>query len=342
MPLARLINGYRVGTRVLRTALATACLIACLVAAQACAGEAGTKPQPEPAGSPSWTRVVEHAAFSPRDTAEGVVFQGKLWLSNGYLDGGKLVRDLWSSGDGATWNLVSDNTPYDGYSEMVVFDGKIWAVKSSVWNSSDGKNWNQVSPETPFGTRGYGELVVFRNRMWQLGSGGDAWNTADGVKWQCAIADAPFGPRFGSAVAVYGERLWLLGGATTEASAPPEKHYPKYTTHNDVWCSSDGVQWTRVIEHAPWAERMWFVSQVYAGKLWIIGGFSNRKSVNFAEVWYTEDGKTWHEYRSAAMFSPRHEVTPYVFNGSLWVVDGNMWPLMNDVWRLTLPEGKEP
>ena len=42
------------------------------------------------------------------------------------------------------------------------------------------------------------------------------------------------------------------------------------------------------------------------------------------------------------MFSPRHEVTSYVFGGSLWVVDGNMWPLMNDVWRLTLPEAKGP
>jgi len=63
-----------------------------------------------------------------------------------------------------------------------------------------------------------------------------------------------------------------------------------------------------------------FVAKVYAGKLWIIGGFSNRRSVNFAEVWFTDDGKNWQEYKSDMMFSPRHEVTPYVFNGSLWVV----------------------
>jgi hypothetical protein len=46
----------------------------------------------------------------------------------------------------------------------------------------------------------------------------------------------------------------------------------------------------------------------------------------------------WQEYRSDPMFSPRHEVSPYVYKGSLWVVAGNSWPLMNDVWRLTLPE----
>lgn len=68
------------------------------------------------------------------------------------------------------------------------------------------------------------------------------------------------------------------------------------------------------------------------------GGFSNRESINFAEAWYTEDGMTWQECTSDPIFSPRHEVTPYVFDGSLWVVAGNSWPLMNDVWRLTLSE----
>jgi hypothetical protein len=318
--------------------IAAGCLIGVLVTMPVGVGQFGS--QAEAGKSPSWVRVVEKAAFSPRDTAEDVVFDGRMWISNGYVAGGKLVRDLWSSRDGVTWELVTDNTPYDGYSEMVVYQGKIWAVKASVWNSSDGRNWQQVSPKTPFGARGYGELVVHRDRMWQLGSGSDVWNTADGVQWECVNANAGFGPRYGSAVATYKDKLWLMGGATSRASDPPEKHYPKYTTYNDVWCSADGVNWTRVLEHAPWKERMWFVSKVYAGKLRIIGGFSNRQSINFAEAWYTDDGVTWQEHKSDPMFSPRHEVTPYVFDGSLWVVGGNMWPLMNDVWRLTLPEGK--
>jgi hypothetical protein len=337
----QLISECLVGSRLRRHAVAKAFLVGALLATQVGVAQVGLQPQAEVPKLPSWARVTEKTAFSPRDTAEDVVFGGKMWLSNGYVAGGKLVRDLWSSSDGAAWELVSDDTPYDGYSEMVVYEGKIWAVKGSVWNSSDGVHWNQVSQKTPFGARGYGELAVFRGRMWQLGSGNDLWSTADGVEWECARANAPFGPRYGSAATVFGDMLWLMGGATTEASDPPEKHYPKYTTHNDVWCSSDGAKWTQVLEHAPWAERMWFVAKVYAGKLWISGGFSNRKSVNFAEVWWTEDGKNWQEYKSALLFSPRHEVTPYVFNGSLWVVGGNMWPLMNDVWRLSLPEGKE-
>jgi hypothetical protein len=129
-------------------------------------------------------------------------------------------------------------------------------------------------------------------------------------------------------------KLWLMGGASEKTSDPPEKHYPKFTTYNDVWCSSDGANWTRVLEHAPWEERMWFVSKVYAKRMWIIGGFSNRKSVNFAESWYTEDGATWRRLESDPHWSARHEPTCYVFDKSLWVVAGNSWPLMNDVWRI--------
>ena len=290
--------------------------------------------------TPSWVCVTEEAGFCPRDTAEPVVFQDMMWLSNGYCHGGELVRDLWRSPDGRRWTRVSKSTPYDGYSEMVAFGDGIWAVKDSVWRSADGLTWIQICAHTPFGARGYGELVVFRDRMWQLGSGPDVWHSEDGVHWERAIAEAPFGPRFGSAVAVYDDRLWLLGGATAQPGDPPEKHYPQYTTHNDVWTSLDGITWTRVLEHAPWEARMWFVAEVYAGRLWAFGGFSNRRSVNFAETWHTFNGVDWERCVSDPMFSARHEVTPYVFEDSLWVVGGNSWPLTNDVWKLTWPQAR--
>ena len=285
-----------------------------------------------------WERVAGPCAFSIRDTAEPVVFQDKMWLSNGYEKEGTLIRDLWQSSDGAVWNRVMDDTPYDGYSEMAVYRDKLWAVKGSVWNSEDGLAWKQVSAQTPFGVRGYGELVVFKDRLWQLGSGKDVWHTADGATWDCAQSDAPYGDRYGSAVTAYRGQLWLMGGATRQPGDPPEKHYPNYTTHHDVWCSSDGATWTRVLEHAPWAPRMWVVAAVYAGRLWVIGGFSNRQKINFADAWSTQDGREWEAWVSEPMFSPRHEASPFVYRGGLWVAAGNSWPLTNDVWRLALPE----
>ena len=287
---------------------------------------------------PKWELVTEHAAFSTRDTAEDAVFLDKMWISNAYHAGGTLVRDLWNSSDGVTWTEVLKETPYDGYSEMVVYQDKLWAIKGSVWNSSDGVNWTRVSEKTPFGVRGYGECVVFQDKIWHLGSGQDVWNTTDGVNWTCVQAQAPFGKRYGSAVAIYDGKLWLCGGCVQIPNDPPEKHYPKFTTYNDVWSSPDGVTWTRVLEHAPWAERMWFVSREYAGKLWIIGGFSNKEAKNLAEAWTTTDGINWTPMNSDPMWSPRHEPTIYVYDGSFWVVAGNSWPLMNDVWKMTVKE----
>lgn len=292
----------------------------------------------ESSGAPVWERMVEHAAFSRRDTAEAVVFHNQLWLSNGYCEGATTVRDLWRSADGLAWTRVGEPMPYPAYAEMAVYRDRIWAIKESVWNSADGEHWQEVAPTTPFGGRGYGELVVFHDELWQLGSGPDVWHTADGVHWECACTQAPYGPRHGTGVAVYQDRLWLLCGATAQPSDPPEKHYAKITTWNDIWSSPDGSHWTRVLEHAPWPERMWCVSIVYAGKLWLIGGFSNRRSINFAEAWYTDDGVNWQDYHTQPMFSARHEVSLYDFRGSLWLVAGNFWPLMHDVWRLTLPE----
>ncbi len=278
-------------------------------------------------------RVTEAAEFSPRDTSEGVVFKGKMWLSNAYHAGNVLVRDLWNSADGASWTKVLEPTPYDGYSEMVVYQDRLWAIKGSVWCSEDGLTWKQVLEKTPFGVRSYGECIVFGGKIWQLGSGPGVWWTTDGANWTCALAEAPYGARSAAAVGVFKDQLWVMGGWLSTPSDPPEKHYPKCTSLNDVWSSPDGVTWTRVLEHAPWSERLWFVSEAFANRLWVIGGFSNRESKSFGESWYTEDGVTWHCFAPEPHWSPRHEPTTYVFQDALWVVAGNSWPLMNDVWR---------
>lgn len=128
-----------------------------------------------------------------------------------------------------------------------------------------------------------------------------------------------------------------------KTNTPPEKLYKQFTTYNDVWHSADGASWTRAVEHAPWSARMWFVPIVFAGRLWIIGGFDNVNRCNLGDVWWTEDGDKWHELKTKTKFSPRHEVTAYVHENSLWVVAGNSWPLMNDVWKLVdIPAARPP
>jgi len=286
----------------------------------------------------SWELLVEHAQFGPRDTAEPFIFNDQMWLSNGYWNGNVLYPDLWVSKDGGrNWWCVLEKTPYWPYAEMVVYDGKIWAIKGDVWNSTDGEHWERVLEKTPFGVQGYGEVLVHDGRLWHLGGRG-VWSSADGVEWTQVSADPPCGNRSGSAFLAFDGKLWVIAGSTPEASDPPEKHYATITTHNDVWCSADGANWERVVEHAPFAARKWVVGEVYRDHMFIIGGFDNRNSVNFAEVWYSADGATWRSLPVPEGFTARHEVTPYVFDDSLWIVAGNTWPLVNDVWRVTIPE----
>lgn len=343
----------------------------------ACLGAAATQPAASAPGTGGWERVAAEAAFSPRDTAEDAVFRGRLWLSNGYYHGNILSRDLWSSADGRTWKRVLgegtptgpttqpatqaatqraasqtrptaaapatrpvNETPYDPYSELVVFRDALWAVKGSVWKSADGVAWQRVLERTPFGVRGYGETLVHDDAMWQLGSGRDIWRSDDGVKWTQVLADAPFGARSAAAVTTFDGKIWVMGGGAPRANTPPEKGYPTVTTLNDVWCSSDGKSWTRVLERAPWAPRKWFIAREYAGWLWIIGGYDNVHGANLGDVWRTRDGVAWERFPTDGAFTPRHEPTVYVFDGSLWVVAGNAWPVTHDIWRLTLPEGR--
>jgi len=318
------------------TLICTGLLLVALAVVPSAQDQVTAMPHQSAASAPAWNKLVDKAAFSPRDTAEDCVFGGKMWISNGYYHGGVLTRDLWQTADGLTWERVSDATPYDGYSEMVAYDGKMWAVKGSVWSSSDGVNWTCELEKTPFGRRGYGELVVFKGKMWQLGSGADVWNTTDGATWTQVTAAVPYGKRAASAVVVFDDKLWLIGGRITAQNTPPEKGYKKFTTFNDVWCSTDGKEWTCVLESAPWPPRMWFVAQVYRDRLWTIGGYSNVNAKNLGDVWSTQDGATWTEFKAEPCFEPRHEPTCYVFDDSLWVVAGNTWPVRNDVWRLTL------
>ena len=286
----------------------------------------------------AWVKVTDKAAFSPRDTAEDLVYKGKMWISNAYYHGNKLTRDLWNSSDGKTWTLVNDSTLYDGYSELAVYKDKMWAVKESVWTSTDGGKWEKVLEKTPFGKCGYGEVVVFKDKMWHLGSGPGVWNTIDGMKWTCVNPTPPYGRRSAGAVVVYRDKLWVMAGSIPKPNDPPEKGYKTITTLNDVWCSPDGTDWTRVVEQAPWAPRKWTIGKVYAGCMWLIGGYDNVNSKNLGDVWYTRDGKTWQQFVSQPRWKARHEPTCYVYKDSLWVVAGNTWPVVNDVWKLTLPQ----
>ena len=65
-------------------------------------------------------------------------------------------------------------------------------------------------------------------------------------------------------------RLWVFGGWKNRST----------DALNDVWDSSDGMSWSRQVDHAPWAPRS-PISVVFHDKIWIYSG----KHTGFDDNW---------------------------------------------------------
>jgi hypothetical protein len=259
----------------------------------------------------AWDLVTREAPWKHSDLPMTLVFRDRMWLMggwfNGRLPGHSACSEVWSSGDGASWELV---TKQAGWSPRlaagaVAFQGRMWVLG---------------------GTEDYyfGDDTSLKN---------DVWSSADGQVWRQETASAPWSPRAYHAAVVHDGKMWVLGGGS---------YAPKYHAANDVWCSSDGVAWERVTAAAPWSPRIWFSAVAYRDRLWVLGGWSNHPSRNWGDVWHSRDGKRWARLESKAIWKARHEHSAYVFRDRIWVAGGHAQPLSSEVWSLALPADWAP
>jgi hypothetical protein len=235
-----------------------------------------------------------------------VVFNDRMWLLggwyNGRLPGHRASNEVWSSTDGKTWDLVTNQAGWSPRlaAGAVAFKGRLWILG---------------------GTENYyfGDDKSLKN---------DVWSSPDGKTWTRVVEQAPWSPRAYHAAVVHGGKIWVLGGGN---------YVPTYHAQNDVWSSADGVHWEQATEHAPWPPRLWFSAVDFRDRLWVLGGWSNNPSKNWGDVWHSKDGKTWTELRSNVVWKERHEHSAYVFQDKLWVAGGHAKPLNSEVWSLDVP-----
>jgi hypothetical protein len=305
--------------------------------------------------TPNWVKVSESAAWQPRDSCGELVFNDQLWLLGGWFDSFQAPpRDVWSSPDGKTWRLVTDLAPWK-HSDLAMtlaFRDRMWFLggwyngrlpgheaSCEVWSSSDGANWEQATAKAGWSPRIAAGVVAFQDKIWVLGGTedyyfgddkslkNDVWYSANGRDWTCATEHAGWSPRAYHQAVVLGGKIYVMGGGN---------YVPEYQALNDVWCSSDGVNWQRVCADAPWHPRIWFSSVVYRDRMWVLGGWSNNPSRNWGDVWYSKDGCDWHELKSDVVWKARHEHSAYVFRDKIWVAGGHAQPLSNEVWSLAI------
>ena len=113
---------------------------------------------------------------------------------------------------------------------------------------------------------------------------------------------------------------------------------------NDIWNSSDGVNWTQVNSTTPFPAR--WGHQVVGNKdeLLLVGG--EDATTVLGDLWVSADeGITWTKIEAGnsralpANFPPRTQFSMFVQDKNLWVLCGlgekqnNAYTFRNDVWK---------
>ncbi|MCX7424957.1 MAG: hypothetical protein NTW96_04930 [Planctomycetia bacterium] len=271
-----------------------------------------------------WVNVTNSAAYAPRDGAGALVYDDKMWLLGGWNppDTVNFPRgcnnEVWNSTNGADWTLVKPNTFNSGYDPATDWEGRH--------------------------TAGY---AVYDDKMWIVGGDPlqghyqtDVWNSTDGVNWtQVNVGNpAPWGERVLHHTLTFQNKIWVMGGQTLPpyVSSPPEAFY------NDVWNTTDGINWTPVPTEGPMWEPRGMIGNnvVFNNRMWILGGGTyntpttpDRKYYN--DVWSSADGVSWTKHLDSAPWDPREYHDVAVFDNKMWVMEGYNGTLggnRKDVW----------
>lgn len=262
-----------------------------------------------------WTPVASAAAFAPRDGAGALTFNDRMWLLGGWNPSvfpKRSTNEVWTSTDGINWDFVN-YAPWEprhtaGYA---VLDDKMWIVGGDP-------------------LQGHYDPPLYEGHYQP-----DVWNTSDGVNWTKVTASAPWGQRCLHCTIVHDNKIWVMGGQTTPQFAPATE-----VLYNDVWNSSDGVNWTQVTASAPWSPRGMIGGAVeFNGRMWLLGGGTydtpgHPTRLLYNDVWSSADGVNWTQATTNAPWSPREYHDVAVFDNKMWVMEG--WDTTsgnrNDVW----------
>ncbi|MBX3459700.1 MAG: choice-of-anchor D domain-containing protein [Planctomycetes bacterium] len=131
-----------------------------------------------------------------------------------------------------------------------------------------------------------------------------------------------FNERCDHSTVVFNSRIWVMGGFGG-------------SFWNDVWYTTDGVDWTLATGEAAWSRRHSHGLAVHNGRMWLLGGYdSDTWQGGFRQdVWSSADGVNWTLETASAPWAGRMGHGVLAFNGKLWVLGGySQSGRQNDVW----------
>lgn len=279
----------------------------------------------------TWTRLLDSAEWKKSYNFQMFSKGDTIWTF--HPDGN------WYSIDGKNWvkSELTNSIFNLAFLDYVQFKGAIYGLgyfkgniehfefKPEIYRTSDLRNWLTISKTSNLPKRFFYHPFVFDNRIWIIGGEdkntkySDIWSSEDAITWTKQKENLPFGKRSGSQIVTLNNTLYLLD--------------------NDVWRSTDGLNWENVTDEIVKGEQIFgYSAQVFDNKIWLLG--CNRNGQFSSQVLLSSDGKYWQTV--TAPWLPRGGIAATVHKNKIYMTGGKYggtpdhpdFRYDNDVWTL--------
>lgn len=264
-----------------------------------------------------------------------------------------LLSDIWRSKDGVTWELVNPGC-YSQQEDLVRLPGLVemqcrTSDQCTNRRLGEAKCSNSVCVCTMWGPREHFGAVSLGSKLYVFGGStavtsqmcgnnacgdgytrylNDAWRSEDnGNSWIQLTSAGAWTPRRAFGAVVLDNVIWLMGGQTGS-----EVSYGAETLLNDVWYTTDGVNWAQN-GTATWTARSHFGAAVVGSKIYIHGGqtvVDPLPSPDPLDIKSLVDKATAMADRRVVVLDP--SPSPYVDPRPGETASGVRYELMPDVW----------
>lgn len=262
----------------------------------------------------NWTQLTSSGAFDGASYFAYTTYHNNIHMCGGY-DSTYYSRICWKSSDGINWTQTTSNLWGYGYGvtrpSMGVYNDKIYLIGGIGYGSFpqnkifsyDGASWSYVGT-FPYTIREE-SVISFNGKLWVLGgyclsSGYDCskstFSSTNGINWTLETNNT----NGGTSAVVFNNKLYWIGGGTNS---------------NEVWKSSDGINWNYVSNFTTVSSSTFSV--VAQNKIWILGIYNNNTA------WYSSDGINWQEAtNNGSIFPAGNGYGVSNKDNGLWVFGG--------------------
>ena len=246
-----------------------------------------------------WKAVSSKNVFTKRFGHASAVFNNRMWIVGGKNEQNAL-NDVWSSADGIHWVLENSDAQFPPRWELAMaqYKGELWISGGStqlpyqseavccgfndLWKSADGINWVKLF-DISFGPNMFigHQKTAFKEQL--LVVGGNAFGDAGSVNYSTngnpwTSAQNTVGFLHHSLEVSPNEILWAAAGIVNTNGMLGT------TPSNDIWYSSNAINWTKANLTAAFPSRKHHSSVIFNNRLWIIGGVDGFNN-DLGDVW---------------------------------------------------------